>query len=166
MNEPKPISQDGEGYDILKDAILALLNDYPGLGGKTITFSNLKEDDGISMEPENGALIYVEKKDIIGNVYQECQFPFFLVRRSNAGSSFLKKEVNEFLDTIAAWICREPVIINQDLYQLTEYPKLTGGRKITGVTRFNSYALEPNSNGTQDWVVPITVKYTHEFTLW
>ena len=28
------------GYDILKDAILALLNDYPGLDGKTITFSN------------------------------------------------------------------------------------------------------------------------------
>ena len=43
MNEPKPISQDGEGYDILKDAILALLNDYPGLDGKTITFSNLKD---------------------------------------------------------------------------------------------------------------------------
>ena len=162
----KEIRYDLNGIPVVTDALISLLNDYPGLDGKTITFSNLKEDDGISMEPENGALIYVEKKDIIGNVYQECQFPFFLVRRSNAGSSFLKKEVNEFLDTIAAWVCKEPVIILATLYQLTEYPKLTGGRKITGVTRFNSYALEPNSNGTQDWVVPITVKYTHEFTLW
>lgn len=166
MNELKPISQDGEGYNILKDAVLDLLNLYPGLDGKTVTFSNLREDDGLSIEPESGALIYVEKKDIVGGVYQECQFPFFLVHRSNAGSSFLKMGVNEFLDTIAAWICREPVIISQTLYQLTEYPKLTGGRKITGVTRFNSYALEPNPNGTQDWVVPITVKYTHEYTLW
>ena len=166
MEQPKPISLDGEGFEILKDAVLTLLNEYPGLDGRVITRSGLTEDSGISMEPESGALIYKEVTDIIGNVRQECQFPFYVVYRTDATSEFVKKGVNDFLDTLGAWICREPVIINQHLFQLIEYPKLTGGRKITGVTRFNSYALEPNENKTQDWLIPITVKYTHEYTLW
>lgn len=166
MEQPKPISLDGEGFEILKDAVLALLNEFPGLDGRQISFSGLTENDGISMEPENGTLIYVEKQDILGNVHQECQFPFFVVQRSDARSPFIKLGVNTFLDTLGAWVCKEPVIITDTLYQLTEYPTLTGGRKITGVTRFNSYALEPNANNTQDWVIPITVKYTHDFTRW
>lgn len=166
MEQLKPISLDGEGFDILKDAVMDLLNQYPGLDGRVISRSDLTEDSGISMEPESGALIYKEVTDIIGNVRQECQFPFYVVYRTDATSEFVKKGVNDFLDTLGAWICREPVTINQHLFQLIEYPKLTGGRKITGVTRFNSYALEPNENKTQDWLIPITVKYTHEYTLW
>lgn len=166
MNEVKPISQDGAGYGILKDAVLTLLNEYPALNDRKITFSGLEEDSGISMEPESGALIYSESEDIIGNVKQECQFPFYVVYRTGATTEYLKMNVNEFLDTLGAWICKEPVTIDDTSYRLTEYPKLTGGRKITTVTRFNSYALEPNQNNTQDWVIPITVNYTHEFTLW
>lgn len=166
MEHPKPISLDGEGFNILKDAVMTLLNDYPGLDGRVIARSSLSENGGISMEPESGALVYTEKQDIVGNVHQVCQFPFYVVYRTDATSEYIQTGINDFLDTLGAWICREPVIINQHLYQLTEYPKLTGNRKITGVTRFNSYALEPNANNTQDWLIPITVKYTHEFTMW
>lgn len=166
MEQAKPIGLDGEGFEILKDAILTQLNEYPGLDGRTIVFSNLKEDSGISMEPESGALVYSEKTDIIGNVHQECQLPFFVVYRTDAANEFIKREISKFLDTLGAWICREPVIIDQTYYQLVNYPQLTGGRKITGVTRFNSYAIEPNENKTQDWIIPITVNYTHEFTKW
>ncbi len=166
MTEAKPIGLDGTGFDILKVAVLDLINQFPGLDGRSVSFSGLTEDGGISMEPENGTLIYTEKKDIIGNVHQECQFPFFVVYRSGASSENLKMNVSKFLDTLGAWICREPVTIGSSVYQLTEYPTLTGQRKITGVTRFNSYALDPNENKTQDWIIPITVNYTHEFTLW
>lgn len=164
--EPKPLGLDGTGFEILKTAVLSLLNEFPGLDGREITFAGLTEDSGISMEPDSGALIFKEKKDIIGGVHRECQFPFFVVYRSGAASSFLKMSTVEFLDTLGAWICREPVTINGEEHQITEYPSLTGGRKITGVTRFNSYALEANENKTQDWVIPITVHYTHEFTMW
>ena len=166
MEQPKPISLDGEGFGILKDAVVALLNDFPGLDGREITFSGLTEDGGISMEPESGALIYKETTDIIGTVHQECQFPFYVVYRTDATSEYIKKGIVDFLDALGAWICREPVILRETLHQLTEYPSLTGGRRITGVTRFNSYAAEPNPNNTQDWLIPITVKYTHEFTMW
>lgn len=166
MEQLKPIGLDGGGFEILKEAVLTLLNEYPGLDGRVISFSGLTEDGGISMEPESGSLIFTETKNIIGDVKQTCQFPFFVVYRASVSSEFLKMGINEFLDTLGAWICREPVTVNGTEYQLTKYPALTGGRKITGVTRFNSYAIEPNQNNTQDWVIPITVNYTHEFTMW
>lgn len=166
MEELKPIGTDGTGFDILKDAVLALLNQFPGLEGREITFSGLTEESGISMEPDSGTLIFKEKKDITGGVHRECQFPFFIVYRSGAASSYLKMSTAEFLDTLGAWLCREPVTIDDTTVQLTKYPELTGGRSITNVTRFNSYALEPNQNKTQDWIIPITVHYTHEFTMW
>lgn len=166
MEELKPIGTDGTGFEILKDAVLTLLNQFPGLEGREITFSGLMEDGGISMEPDSGTLIFKEKKDITGGVHRECQFPFFVVYRSGAASPYLKLSTAEFLDTLGAWICREPVTIDDTAHQLTQYPKLTGGRSIVNVTRFNSYALEPNQNKTQDWIIPITVHYTHEFTMW
>jgi hypothetical protein len=166
MNEQKPIGLDGAGYEVLKDAVLELLNQFPGLNGMSITFSGLNADSGISMEPESGALVYTDTEDIIGNVTQECQFPFYVVYRSAATSEFLKMNVVEFLDTLGAWICKEPVKIGGKTYQLAEYPALTGERKIKSVTRFNSYGLAENENKTQDWVIPITVNYTHKFTRW
>lgn len=165
MEELKPVNLDGDGYDILKSAVRALLNEYPGLDGRVISFGGLTEDEGISMELESGALISAERRDILGRVTQECQFPFFVVRRAETSSEYLKMNIIEFLDTLGAWICREPVIIDGTPHQLTGYPNLTGGRKITGAIRFNSYALEPNQNKSQDWVIPITVNYTHEFTM-
>lgn len=166
MNEQKPIGLDGGGYEVLKSAVLELLNQFPGLDGQYISFASLTDDGGISMELESGALVYTETEDIIGNVKQECQFPFFVVNRTDATSEYLKKSIAEFLDNLGAWICKEPVTVGDAVHQLTEYPKLTGERKIKSVTRFNSYALEKNENGTQDWVIPITVNYTHKFTRW
>ena len=105
MEELKPIGMDGAGFEILKDAVLSLLNKFPGLEGREILFSGLTEDSGISMEPDSGTLIYKEKKDIVGGVHRECQFPFFVVYRSGAASSFLKMSTAKFLDTLGAWIC-------------------------------------------------------------
>lgn len=163
MTERKAIKSDSSGFEVLKYAVLSMLNEFPGLDGREITFSGLSVDDGLSMEPESGALVYTERKFIDGSVRQECQFPFFVVYRSGADSSFLKMNVITFLDTLGAWVCKEEVVIDGTTYQLNEYPPLLGGRKITEVTRFNSYALQPNENRTQDWVLPITVNYTHEF---
>lgn len=163
MSEKNAIKSDVSGFDVLKQAVLALLNQYPGLDGRSITFSGLTEESGISMELESGALVYTERKFIDGTVRQDCQFPFFVVYRSGATSEFLKWNVNTFLDNLGSWLCKEKVSLDGSIHQLVEYPLLTGGRKIIDVTRFNSYSLDPNENGTQDWVLPVTVNYTHEF---
>lgn len=167
MEEIKAIKTDSGGFEALKPAIITLLNQFPGLtDGKEITFNGLTQEDGISVEMETGALVYTERKFITGEVKQECQLPFLVVYRSHPTSEFLKIGVNKFLDDLGTWICKEPVQIEDETYRLQEYPAITGGRKITNAVRFNSYALEPNENGSQDWVIPITVHYTHEFEKW
>lgn len=166
MTETKPITTDTAGFEIVKEAILHLLNQYPGLDGREVSYMGLSEDSGLSMEPESGALVYSQKADIVGNVSQKCQLPFFVVYRSGASSDYQKFNINEFLDSLGAWLCKEPVTIDGAEERLAEYPILTGGRKITGITRFNSYAIAPNQNNTQDWLLPVTVNYTHEFESW
>ena len=166
MTEIKPIGVDEGGTESLKPAILFLVNRYPALDGRVISFQGLEEDNGISVEPESGTLVYTEREDILGNVLQQCQFPFFVIYRSGASSEFQKMNINGFLDTLGAWLCREPVTIDGEIYRLERYPDISGGRKIKRIIRFNSYALEPNENRTQDWVLPVTVEYTHEYQKW
>lgn len=163
MADEKPIGVDVPGFPVLRDAVLALLNEYPGLNGRTITYGGLTEDSGISMEPESGALVYINQPDILGGIHQQCQFPFFVVRRGDTSTEYQKLRAAEFLDNLGAWLCREPVTISGVEHRLTEYPSLTGGRAIVKVERSNTYGLEPNENNTQDWVIPITVYYTHDF---
>ncbi len=69
----------------------------------------------------------------------------------------------KFLDGIGKWICKEPVTIDGTIYKLSTYPKLTEGRIIKKITRDNSYGLDPNKNGVQDWVLPVSVEYENEF---
>lgn len=165
-NKPKPISIDGSGFEVLKDAVLTLLNQYPWLDGQTISFMGLDENGGISVEPESGALVYSQTTDITGGVKQICQFPFFVVYRSGATNEYQKAKISEFLDALGTWLAKEPVTVDGVLETLTEYPSMSGNRKIVNIVRFNSYALSPNANNTQDWVLPVTVNYTHEFESW
>lgn len=59
----KPIGKDATGYEILTDAMKALLNQYPGLyENETIKFEELGKESGIAFSADNGALVYSEKK--------------------------------------------------------------------------------------------------------
>lgn len=163
MEEVKPISMDAEAGEPLKFAVMALLNGFPGLNGREITWQGLTFDSGISVEPESGPLVYATQTDILGTVYQQCQFPFFVVYRSGASTEFQKMNVTQFLDNLGAWISGEPVTVDGNAYRLTDYPALDGARKIERITRSNTYAMEKNENRTQDWVLPVSVSYTHTF---
>ena len=166
MNEAKPIGIDAGGKEPLKLAVITLLNQYPALDGRVVAFQGLDKDSGISIEPESGTLVYTETEDILGNVRQDCQFPFFVVYRSGASSEFEKMNITEFLDALGSWLAKETISVNGTEYQLTSYPEVSGGREIKRIVRFNSYALDPNENLTRDWVLPVTVEYTHEYQKW
>lgn len=165
MSEQKIIGYDASGFEILTNAVLALLAQFPGLNGREILFEELGES-GIAFSADNGALIITEKRSITDHVTQSCQFPFFLIYRTTSTKEFQKLRVQSFFDAIGKWICREPVEINGEIVRLPDYPALSDGRKITRVTRSNSYGLEPNEDGVQDWLMPITVQYTNEFNMW
>lgn len=165
MNESKPIGYDVSGYKILTDAVLDLLADFPGLNGREILFEELGKESGISFSADNGALVISERRSITDHVTQQCQFPIYIIYRTASTKEFQKLQVQAFFDAIGKWICKEPVDIGGEVTQLIEYPALTEGRRITRVTRSNSYGLEPYEDGVQDWLMPVTVQYTNEFDM-
>lgn len=165
-DELKPIGVDATGYEVLTNAVLALLSSYPGLNSKEIFFEELSESSGLAFSADSGALIMSERRDITDHVKQECQFPFFVIYRTASTKEFEKLRVQDFLDTFGKWLCKEPANINGEVVLLASYPELSRGRKITRVTRSNSYGLTPNPDGVQDWLLPVIVQYTNEFDLW
>lgn len=162
MPDGKPIGIDATGYEVLTKAVLALLAKYPGLNGKEILFEELKKSSGLAFSADNGALIMTERRTITGKIWQTCQYPFYVVYRTASTQERQKLQVQTFLDSLGKWLCMEPAEVNGEYIQLDEYPELSQGRKITRVTRLNSYGTEPNDEGVQDWVLPVTVQYTNE----
>lgn len=162
----RPIAMDATGYEILTSAVLDLLNKYPGLQpGERIKFEELKEDEGIAFSADSGALVYNEKIDITDTVHQICQYPFFIIYRSAATRERQKLNAQKFLDTLGKWLCKESVIINGAEARLKQFPELSKGRAIKRILRENSYGIEPQENGVQDWLLPVTIQYTNEFNL-
>ena len=164
--EVKPIGTDPTGYELLTKAMRDLLNDFPGLNGQRILFEEIEEDSGLAFSADAGALVMAEKKSITDHVAQDCQFPILIIYRTAATREFQKLNVSAFLETLGKWICKEPVEIDGETYKLLGYPEISDGRKITRITRNNAYGTVPNENKTQDWILPVSVRYTYEFDIW
>ena len=166
-DERKPIGKDASGYDVLTIAVKALLNQFPGLyENETVKFEELGEDSGIAFSADNGALIFSETEDVLGGVRQTCQYPFYIIYRTSSTKERQKMSIQEFLDTFGKWLCREPVVIDGSEQRLSKYPTLSQGRKITKVTRDNSYGLEPQESDVQDWILPVSIEYIYDFERW
>jgi hypothetical protein len=166
MNEDiKPIGSDAGGYELLTKAVKDLLNQFPGLNGQRILFEELEEESGIAFSADAGALVMAERRSITDHITQECQFPLLVIYRTSSTREFQKLNVSAFLDTLGKWICKEPVEIDGQEYRLTTYPEISDGRKITRITRNNSYGTVPNENKSQDWILPVSVQYTYEFDM-
>lgn len=159
----EPIGVDATGYEVMTKAVSELLNEYPGLNGRTIYFEELEETGGIAFSADNGALIMTEIEDVLGHVKQTCSYPFFVVYRSASTRADQKVRIQTFMDSLGKWICKEPAVVNGQEITLESYPELAGGRAITKVTRNNSYGVDPNEKGVQDWLLPVTVEYSNEF---
>lgn len=166
-DERKPIGKDASGYDVLTIAVKTLLNQFPGLyENETVKFEELGEESGIAFSADNGALIFSETEDVLGGVRQTCQYPFYIIYRTSSTKERQKMSIQEFLDTFGKWLCREPVVIDGSEERLSNYPTLSQGRKITKVTRDNSYGLEPQESGVQDWILPVSIEYKYDFERW
>lgn len=89
----KPIGKDATGYEILTDAMKALLNQYPGLyENETIKFEELGKESGIAFSADNGALIYSEKKMFAERCirYVSTHFTWYIVQHlTKKGRNYL-----------------------------------------------------------------------------
>lgn len=166
MEELKPIGADVTGFEILTNAVLNLLSQFHGLNGREILFEELGRESGIAFSADNGALVMTEHRSITDHVRQNCQYPFFIVYRTASTQEYQKLQVQAFFDAIGKWLCKEPAVVNGETVRLEKHPALSEGRKITRITRSNSYGLEPGEDGVQDWLLPVIVEYTNEFDMW
>ena len=98
MAEQKEIKYDLDGYDIITNALMTLLNQYPGLGSDEIRFSTFGTESGIAMFPSIGAVVENERQSVTGKVYQSCNYPFNIVYKVAGVSESNKIQVKDFLD--------------------------------------------------------------------
>lgn len=163
MEEKKPIKEDVGGIDSMVPAVKILLNQYPGLlPDEEVKFEELDEHSGIAFINNSGAMVYNEEKDVTGGIEQECQYLFILIYRISSTKERQKLIAQQFLDIFGRWLCREPNIYERG-GDPAEYPVLTDGRKITRLKRNLITATDPTEDGTQDWMLPVTVEYENRF---
>ena len=120
----QPIGVDATGYTVLTRAVLELLESFPGLGDNEIRFEELGAKSGIAFSADAGALVMSERRSITDHVVQTCQYPFFVVYRTSSSREYQKLYVQDFMDTLGKWLCKEPAEINGETIRLSE----TGGR--------------------------------------
>lgn len=163
MAEVKVLGFDNDAYDVMSKAILALFAEYGEVIGEEIYFEELGKDSGYAFQGAGGAEVITRKTSVTGKITDSCQYPIVFIRRTASVKEKQKLQVDTFLDTLGKWVCMEEVTINGKSYRLKEYPKLTNGRTITEVRRYNSSSQEANANGVQDWGLPLYIYYTHEY---
>ena len=155
---------DIDGFDIITDAITSLLDAYAGYHDTEIAFSALEKDGGIGWFPVTGAVITNEHNTITGRVIQSCNYPLYVVFRSNSGQATRKAFIKEFLDKLGRWLEGQKITVNGTDYKLADYPRLTDGRAITSVRRQSpAYLSETLEDGTEDWAISIALTYKNEY---
>ena len=165
MADEQNVVLDIDGYEVITDALMALINQYPGLlEGEHFTFATLDENRGKAMFPQGGAVILEEQSDILGRVRQTCQYPFYVIYRAGGLNSDRKRNVKEWLDDLGRWLEGQTITVQSTDCRLEEYPELTGGRNFRAIQRTSVAALNSiNNNNTEDWAIAITARYTNEF---
>ena len=161
--EKKEIKFDFDGYEIVKDAILSLINQYPDLEGK-VTFGVLGETQGFAMIPISSSIIESTKKDITGKTTEICYYPFALVYRDAGMTEKRKSSVSEMLDSIGKWLELREVAVDEEVYKLESYPTLTAGREFLQIKRQTpSYLANTYDDKSEDWEIRITARYINEY---
>lgn len=157
--------QDVDGEEIITNALIQLVNQYPALeSGDNIRFGWLNADYGKAVFPVSGTVIEREIRDILGRTKQYCQYPLYVIYRCGGLTENRKKNVKEWLDNLGRWLEQQPIKIGDTVYTLTEYPTLTGTRKFTRITRTSPASLiAENENNTEDWAISLTARYTNDF---
>ena len=151
---------DVESYDVITQALLDLVNEFPLLDDETIRFNSLKNEGGTGFFPLNGGVIERERKDILGGKEQWCSYPFMIVARAGNLTESRKKTTKEWLDDMGRWLEGQTV----DGYTLEAYPALTGNRNFLDISRTSpAYQMEISEDGSEDWAISINARYHNQY---
>ena len=165
MPNEKVVKFDLDGYEVVKDAILEIINQSPLIEGKEpVSFGVLEETHGFAIIPVSSSVIESTRKSVTGKVTEICYYPFALVYRDTGMNEKKKSEVSELLDNIGKWLERKEINFEGESQKLQLYPALTGNRKFLEIRRqTNSYLENVYDDKTEDWTIRITARYQNEY---
>lgn len=165
MQNEKVVKFDLDGYEVVKDAILEIINQSPLIKSKEpVSFGVLEETHGFAMIPVSSSVIESTRKSITGKVSEICYYPFSLVYRGTGMNEKKKSDVSEILDNIGKWLERKEITVEGESQKLQSYPALTGNRKFLEIRRqTNSYLANTYEDKSEDWEIRITARYQNEY---
>lgn len=164
MAEQKQFKYDLDGYDVVKDAILELINQSPLIDKEKVTFAVLGEEYGFAMIPLSTSVIESTRKSVTGKVTEICYYPFSLVYRDTGMNEKRKTDISELLDNIGKWLERKEITVDEEKQKLQSYPKLTEDRKFLEIRRQTpAYLANQYEDKSEDWEIRITARYKNEY---
>ena len=156
--------RDVQGEDVITNALITLVNEYPKLDGQEIKFGTLSETGGIAMFPMSGAVIERDVVDILGNHEQICNYPFFVYYKVSGLTENRKVSVKEWLDDLGRWLEKQPITVGGTVSVLDEYPALTGNRKFLSIRRTTPATLDAVGKGQEEnWAIRLVARYQNNF---
>ena len=158
------VRYDTDGFKDVTRALLSLVQEYPALDGDEITFAEVDANSGISFIPSAGAAIIREVADVTGHVSQDCVYPFNVLYKASGLSESRKINTKEFLDDLGRWLGRQPIEIDEEFYQLTEYPTLPQNRELKNIqVTTPSFLSEVTESNVETWLITMQATYKNEF---
>ncbi len=162
MDEKKQeVKYDVESFDVLTEAVRALVNRFPGLAeGEKIAFATLRENGGMAMYPGDGAVVDEERRSVTGRVRQVCRYPFVVLVRGGGMNEDSRASAKERLDCLGRWLAGQPVRLSEQVYRLEEYPPLSGERRFLDFSvQAPAYLYERDEHHVETWAVALAARY-------
>ena len=97
MVDKKTIRYDFDGYEVVKDAVIDLINQSPLIEDEKVLFGVLEEKHGFAMIPISSSVIESSRKSVTGKVTEVCYYPFALVYRGIGMNERMKSSVSELM---------------------------------------------------------------------
>lgn len=160
------IKYDMEGFSAVTEAVLALVNQFPGLaGGESVAFATLGERGGMALFPGDGAVVESETRSVTGRVRQVCRYPFAVLYRAGGLTEDRRVCAKERLDDLGRWLARQSVTADGRTWRLEAYPPLAGGRRFLDLSfQTPAYLQERDEHQTETWAVGLAARYETVFT--
>lgn len=137
-----------------------LLNDFPAIGAREIRFGELGDKSGVGIYPSAAATVISETTDIMGGVYQKCNYAVQVVYRAVPQSETDRIHIKGWLDKLARWLEKQPITADGQQHTLAAWPNLGDGRTITAFVQVSAaYLAGRYADGVEDWAVSLSMRY-------
>lgn len=135
-----------------------LLNDFPAIGAREIRFGELGDKSGVGIYPSAAATVISETTDIMGGVYQKCNYAFQVVYRAVPQSETDRIHIKGWLDKLVRWLEKQPITADGQQHMLAACRTITAFVQVSAAYLAGRYA-----DGVEDWAVSLSMRYDNNF---